>query len=127
MAHYNPVSGRMAKKGKRSRARGMQNGGELAMTNSALRRMALASVLSTGVGGGATTAIPGLSHWPAASVLVVVATFTLLGGIVKKLMHAALIAASLTLVLIVVDAATGGHIRNAVNPETLIAAVVGKA
>lgn len=91
------------------------------MTNSVLRRMALASALTTGVGGTATTVLPGFEHWPPATVFVVVAAIGAIGGVVRKLLHAAVIAVTLTAALIVVDAITGGHIRSAINPESLLA------
>ncbi|OHU47421.1 hypothetical protein BKG82_27840 [Mycobacteroides chelonae] len=82
--------------------------------------MALASALTTGVGGTATTVLPGLERWPSAAVFVVVAAIGAIGGLVRKLLHAAVIAVSVTVALIVVDALTGGHIRSAINPESLL-------
>lgn len=87
---------------------------------STLRRMAMAAALTTGVGGAATTAVPGLSHWPTPSVAVVVAVITLLGGIVRKLMHAAFVAIAGTAALLMADAVTGGHVQHALNLGALL-------
>lgn len=99
----------------------MGMGGGAHVTNSVLRRMALASALTTGVGGTATTVVPGLEHWPPAAVFIVVAAIGAIGGLVRKLLHAAVIAVAVTATLILLDALTGGHIRSAINPETLLA------
>ncbi|SIM05145.1 Uncharacterised protein [Mycobacteroides abscessus subsp. abscessus] len=86
----------------------------------ALQRMALAGALTTGVGGAATTAVPGLDHWPAASVIVVVAVITAVSGVLRKLLHAALIAVIATGALLVADTATGGNIQRDLNLSTLL-------
>lgn len=88
--------------------------------NAYMRRVAMAAVLTAGVGGTATSAVPGLEHWPAASVSVVVAVVGLVGGLVRKLLHAALIAVIVTVVVIAGDVATGGHIQQVLNLEALL-------
>lgn len=85
------------------------------LRNAALRRIALAGALTTGVGGTATTAIPGLNHWPAASVVVVVAVITAVSGILRKLVHVALIAVVVTGALLIGDTISGGHIQRDLN------------
>ena len=85
--------------------------------------MALAGALTTGVGGAATTALPGLSHWPASSVIVTVAAITILGGLIRKVLLVAAVAAVLTVVLVAADAATGQHIQQALNPASLLRTV----
>lgn len=86
----------------------------------AFRRMALAGALTTGVGGTATTLVPGMNHWPTASVAVVVAVITAVSGIVRKLLHVALIAIIVTGALLVVDTVTGGNIQRDLNLTTLL-------
>lgn len=90
------------------------------LSSYALRRMALAALVSTGVGGTATSTIPGLEHWPPGTVAVVVAAVVALGAVMRKVLHAALIALAVTVALIVVDAATGGHIQQALNLGALL-------
>lgn len=90
------------------------------LSSYALRRMALAALVSTGVGGATTSTIPGLEHWPPGTVAVVVAAVVALGAVMRKVLHAALIALAVTVALIVVDAATGGHIQQALNLGALL-------
>ncbi|MFA5709922.1 hypothetical protein [Mycolicibacterium sp.] len=83
--------------------------------------------MTTGVGGAATTAVPGLDHWPPSTVLVIVAAVTVLGGIVRKLLSAALVAVVVTVVLIAGDAVTGGHIQQGLNLGGLLGLGGGSA
>lgn len=88
--------------------------------NAFTRRAAVASVLTAGVGGTATSTVPGLEHWPAASVVFIVAAVALAGGLVRKMLHAAVIAVTFTVIAIVGDVATGGHIQQALNLAALV-------
>lgn len=90
------------------------------LSSYALRRMALAALVSTGVGGTATSTIPGLEHWPPGTVAVVVAAVVALGAIMRKVLHAVLIALGVTIALIALDAVTGGHIQQALNLGALL-------
>ncbi len=76
--------------------------------------------MTTGVGGAATTAVPRLEHWPTASVAVVVVVFGLVGGLARKLLHAAVIAVTLTAMVVVGDAVAGGHIQHTLNLGALL-------
>ncbi|WP_236747260.1 hypothetical protein [Mycobacteroides abscessus] len=88
--------------------------------NAFTRRASLAAVLTAAVGGTATSAVPGLEHWPAGSVALIVAGVGLLGGLLRKVLHAAVIAVTVTVIAVIGDAATGGHIQNALNLEELV-------
>ncbi|WP_157680258.1 hypothetical protein [Mycobacterium dioxanotrophicus] len=93
------------------------------ISRSTLQRMALAGALTAGVGGATTTALPGLSHWPAPSVIVTVAAITLLGGLIRKVLLVAAVAVLLTVALVAADAATSQHIQRALNPATVLRVV----
>ncbi|KLI09220.1 MULTISPECIES: hypothetical protein [Mycolicibacterium] len=90
------------------------------ISRSILQRMTLAGALTAGVGGATTTALPGLSHWPAPSVIVTVAAITILGGLIRKVLLVATVAVLLTVALVAVDAATGQHIQQALNPAAAL-------
>lgn len=96
------------------------------LTNTLIRRMALAAALSAGVGGAATTAVPGLSHWPTTSVIAVVAAITILGGLLRKVVHVVVVVGLLTAALVLGDAATGGHIQETLNLGPMLRSVVGQ-
>ena len=89
------------------------------------RRAALAAALSVGIGGAATTAVPGLDQWPPSSVMAVVAAITILSSLLRKVLHVAFVAVALTAALVIVDAATGGHIQSSLNLGQLLSMVRG--
>lgn len=93
------------------------------ISRSTLQRMALAGALTAGVGGATTTALPGLSHWPAPSVIVTVAAITLLGGLIRKVLLVAAVAVLLTVALVAADAATGQRFQRALNPAAVLRVV----
>lgn len=95
------------------------------MINYLVWRLAAAAGAATVVGGGTTSVIPGLAHWPTSSVFVVVLGITLLASVVRKLIHAALTAATLTAALVFSDAAVGGNIHNALNFTGIFTAQAG--
>ncbi|KXO92925.1 Uncharacterised protein (plasmid) [Tsukamurella tyrosinosolvens] len=78
---------------------------------SVLRRMALAGALTVGVGGTATSAIPGMEHWPPSAVAIIVAV-TAFAGLLRKVLTVVLVAVGLTIAALLLDAATGGSVQD---------------
>ncbi|MFV1358220.1 hypothetical protein ABFV47_14235 [Mycolicibacterium fortuitum] len=56
-------------------------------------------------------------------MIVTVAAITILGGLIRKVLLVAAVAAVLTVVLVAADAATGQHIQQALNPASLLRTV----
>lgn len=90
------------------------------MSKAALRRIGLAAAMSAGAGGGATTLVPGLQHWPPGSVMVTVGVIAGLSALLRTLARAALSAVAATLVVLLIDAATGGNLQHMINLADLV-------
>lgn len=85
------------------------------LTAAVMKRMLLAGALTTGVGGAATTVVPGMEHWSPASVVMIVAAVTALGGVLRKVLTLVFTTVTVTAGALIVDMATGGKVQNALN------------
>lgn len=75
----------------------------------------MAAAMSTAVGGGVTTAAPGLDPWSAQPILVTVAAITILGAAARKMVSVVALAAVLTAGVVVADSALGGHLQHSLD------------
>lgn len=90
------------------------------LPKSTLRKVTAAAVMSVGAGGTATTAVPGLSHWPPSAVAAAVTLVVAAAGVLRRLLTVVVVSASATLVLVTADAITDGKLREALNFGALL-------